>query len=229
MVTKQLQQALESEIARCVSRARDLVLCEFSEPSFRLDLRGRIAGLALLKEHCIRLNIDMLLRYGNRFIDQVVAHELAHLLAFRRFGSSIRPHGREWKWIMREVFERQASVTHDFTVKLAHKKVVWYRCSCPEPREFSLTRHRRALAGTIYTCQVCRQTLIAVATTPQLESQSTPKRLPPRSAKGRATPWEDLLLLAQGYLEHGSLQSLPQSCANTERDPSPPLQKRLPL
>jgi len=192
MLTRQLIAEVEAELARCLTRARQLVLRDFPMPEYRLDLRGRTAGLALLKEHCIRLNNAILLRHGAEYIDQVIAHEMAHLLAYRRFGASIRPHGREWRWLMRDVFERKPEVTHAFHARLAHRRVFWYGCDCDEAREFSLTRHRRALNGTRYICRVCKQGMRFQGGQPTDSEQ--PKGI------GGAVHWDDLLKLAHSYL-----------------------------
>jgi SprT protein len=53
------------------------------------DYRHRIGG----KNHRISVNGNL-----NRFAFLItLLHELAHLLAFEKFGNRISPHGREWK------------------------------------------------------------------------------------------------------------------------------------
>ena len=151
--------AVEAELSRCLERTHQMVCNSVPRPEYRLDLRGKIAGLALLREHCMRLNNSMLLEHGIAFVHQVVAHEMAHLVAYRRFGSRIKPHGAEWQWLMRDVFEREPNVTHNFAARLAHRRVFWYHCKCDAPSEFSLTRHRRARAGTRYICRICKESL----------------------------------------------------------------------
>ncbi len=37
-------------------------------------------------------------------------HELAHLVAFVRFGNRIAPHGREWKWVYGEILQHFLSL-----------------------------------------------------------------------------------------------------------------------
>ncbi len=57
-------------------------------------------GLAMPTKNIIRLNA----RLGDdlhALLEEVVTHEYAHLLAHKRHGRRIRPHGREWQALMR--------------------------------------------------------------------------------------------------------------------------------
>ncbi|WP_010230547.1 SprT-like domain-containing protein [Gillisia marina] len=61
------------------------------------DYRRRPNGV-----HQITINAN-LNKY--RFLITLV-HEIAHLLAFERFGSAIKPHGREWKFTFQQMMLR---------------------------------------------------------------------------------------------------------------------------
>lgn len=50
------------------------------------------------------------------FIDEVVPHELAHLLVWKHFGR-VAPHGKEWKWMMEAVLGVPARRTHQFELE----------------------------------------------------------------------------------------------------------------
>ncbi len=49
--------------------------------------------------------LPLLLENSEAFIEEVVPHELAHLLVWKHFGR-IAPHGKEWKWMMESVLAR---------------------------------------------------------------------------------------------------------------------------
>ena len=51
------------------------------EPSVMYDLRGLAAGQASYTENKIRLNRELLEKYGADFICQTVPHEFSHLVA----------------------------------------------------------------------------------------------------------------------------------------------------
>ena len=88
--------------ARKLQLARRHFAVEFPEPSIVYQQRGTSAGTAWLQSWEIRLNPVLLLENQQPFIDEVVPHELAHLLVFRQFGR-VAPHGREWRWMMESV------------------------------------------------------------------------------------------------------------------------------
>jgi len=46
----------------------------------------------------IDLSHDLLLEHGERFINWVVPHELAHLVAYTKYDDN--GHGNGWKWVM---------------------------------------------------------------------------------------------------------------------------------
>ena len=43
----------------------------------------------------------------------VLTHELAHLIAFEKYGYRISPHGNEWKYTFREMLHESMEVYHD--------------------------------------------------------------------------------------------------------------------
>ena len=98
--------ALQQAVMRCLREklqlARRHFAVEFPEPSIVYQQRGTSAGTAWLQSWEIRLNPVLLLENQQPFIDEVVPHELAHLLVFRQFGR-VAPHGREWRWMMESV------------------------------------------------------------------------------------------------------------------------------
>ncbi len=73
----------------------------YAEPTLVYQQRGTSAGTAA-GENEIRLNPVLLLENQREFIDEVVPHELAHLLVWQHFGR-VAPHGKEWKWMMESV------------------------------------------------------------------------------------------------------------------------------
>lgn len=58
----------------------------FPEPAVNYKQRGTTAGSAYLKEWEIRLNATLLIENTEKFIDEVIPHELAHLLVYHVFG-----------------------------------------------------------------------------------------------------------------------------------------------
>lgn len=73
----------------------------FELPSIHWDLSGLCAGRAVWPDNRIRLNPILLCENAEDFIRETVPHEIAHLLNRAMNGNGVKPHGREWKAIMR--------------------------------------------------------------------------------------------------------------------------------
>lgn len=69
-------------------------------PVIKFDLRGTTAGRAWYPKHVIQFNLILLDENPEHFVTQVVGHEVAHLAAFVKHGSGIKPHGSEWARVM---------------------------------------------------------------------------------------------------------------------------------
>ncbi|MCY4177283.1 MAG: SprT-like domain-containing protein, partial [Endozoicomonadaceae bacterium] len=90
------------------------------------------------------------------YLKQIVAHEVAHLVAFHMYGKCIRPHGKEWTAIMTEIFKLPAIRCHNYDLSSTGRYPYVYTCSCTNKNNFfSVVRHRRACKGTIYICRSC--------------------------------------------------------------------------
>ena len=70
---------------------------DFNLPTISFKLKGRRAGYASYTRNKVALNNEMLHANGDAFINDTPGHEAAHLIAYHVYGTSIRPHGIEWK------------------------------------------------------------------------------------------------------------------------------------
>ncbi|KAA0017515.1 metallopeptidase [Salinicola corii] len=164
--------ALERRLLRQAEAAWQLareVHPALPRPRIWFDLRGRSAGQAHYQRGGLRFNRTLL--QGNRqaFIDEIVPHEMAHWLVFHlEEGARARPHGREWKTVMRNLYGLAPVVTHRFDVARASPAPYLYRCRCETLHRFTGRRHSQALKGTRYRCRHCRAPLsFAHRETPQ--------------------------------------------------------------
>jgi SprT protein len=132
-------------------------------PRIAFDLRGQAAGqfrVAAAGEPTIRYNRVLLARHETQFLAETVPHEVAHYLAYLRFGHGVRPHGPEWQQIMQGL-GADPRRCHDFDVTgLATRRIRRHRyhCRCGE-HELSSIRHHRVLRGASYICRRCGQPL----------------------------------------------------------------------
>lgn len=156
-----LQQQVMRTLREKLALAEHKLEQSFSEPTVNYKQRGTTAGSAYLKEWEIRLNPSLLIENTEQFIDEVVPHELAHLLVFHVFGrKGIAPHGKEWKWMMQHVLEVTAKRTHNFAVTTVKSKTFRYRCACEMTHELTIRRHNKVLRGeNQYLCRKCGEVL----------------------------------------------------------------------
>ncbi|PHM31051.1 SprT family zinc-dependent metalloprotease [Xenorhabdus innexi] len=148
-----LQQAVMRTLRQKMMQASEFLEQTFPEPCVTYRQRGTIAGSARLQDWEIRLNPILLIENEQSFIDEVIPHELAHLLVYHQFGK-VAPHGKEWRYIMETVFKVSANRTHQFSVQSVCSKMFIYCCHCQQ-HELSVRQHNKVLKGK--SCYVCRQ------------------------------------------------------------------------
>lgn len=123
----------------------------------RLDLRGSAAGqLRRYRDGrlVIRYNLAMAQRQPEDFVAETVPHEVAHVVTAVCHGQ-VRPHGPEWRAVMRWFGVDQPRRCHDFAAPAGRRQRRWaYRCGCRE-HQLSTTRHNRAQRGLDYRCRCC--------------------------------------------------------------------------
>lgn len=129
------------------------------KPTVCFNQRGKIAGSARLQVNQIRLNPTLLTDNPDRFCQEVIPHELAHLIVYQLYGRA-RPHGKEWKSVMESVFKLPAQTRHDMDVSKVSGKTFSYRCQCG-PVVLSVRRHNKVLRGQQYQCRACKKSLQA--------------------------------------------------------------------
>ncbi len=150
------------------------VACGINSPSLTRSLSVTTrteTGLSTAR-HCRRYGVACRLRNSPQpgavagkpasFIDEVVPHELAHLLVWKEFGR-VAPHGKEWKWMMESVLGVPARRTHQFELESVRRNTFPYRCKCQQ-HQLTLRRHNRVVRGeAIYRCVRCGEPLMAEA------------------------------------------------------------------
>lgn len=160
-----LEQQVQLRLQECVARAAMMLGREIAMPTLDFSQRGKIAGSARLQHHQIRLNPVLLADNLSCFLQEVIPHELCHLLVFQLYGRGsrfrpVRPHGPEWKGLMQSLFGLPGKATHRMDVSKVQGRQFVYRCGCG-PVSLSIRRHNKVLRGTHYRCRTCRQVLQA--------------------------------------------------------------------
>lgn len=153
-----VQQAVMNSLRHHLQLASARLERTFPEPALLYQQRGTSAGTAWLEKWQIRLNPQLLLENQQAFVEEVVPHELAHLLVWQVFGR-VAPHGKEWKWMMQEVFGVSPRRTHSFALTSLAAKTFPYYCRCQQ-HQLTVRRHNRVLRGeSRYHCRLCQSEL----------------------------------------------------------------------
>ncbi|PVX42970.1 SprT protein [Pasteurella langaaensis DSM 22999] len=158
---RQLKMQVQRRLTACLQKTEQFFDRTFSMPSVSYDIRGVKAGVAYLQQNSIKFNRTLLLENPEDFIRQVVPHELAHLVVYQVFGR-VKPHGKEWKAVMEQIFQLPAETCHQFDVESVLGTTFLYRCHCQQ-YQLSVRRHNRIQReNAVYLCRKCKTKLVAV-------------------------------------------------------------------
>ncbi|QDJ13298.1 SprT family protein [Mergibacter septicus] len=155
---RHLKRQVQQRLKTCLKIAEQYFQRDFLLPQVSYQVRGLKAGVAYLQQWQIRLNPLLLLENPTDFIQQVVPHELAHLIVYACYGN-VRPHGKEWKFVMEQLFHLKSDVYHQFDITNVQGKTFAYSCHC-QTHYLSLRRHNRVIRQqAIYHCKQCNSQL----------------------------------------------------------------------
>ncbi|MBW8190509.1 SprT family zinc-dependent metalloprotease [Neiella marina] len=151
------QAPLHSKMAQLLTRASESFEFEFKTPDLVFDQRGTSAGSARLQSQILRLNPVLLVAQPEVFVEQILPHELAHLLVHQLYGK-VAPHGPQWQHMMTAVFDVVAERTHQLDVSDLQGQQFLYRCGCQQ-HALTIRRHNKVLRGASYRCRLCGDAL----------------------------------------------------------------------
>lgn len=152
-----LKMQVQRQLKRDLDTANRYFQKEFIAPTVSYAVRGTKAGVAYLQQNEIRFNPTLLSENGIAFIQQVVPHELAHILVYQHFGR-VQPHGKEWKMMMETVLGVPAETYHCFDTRSVAQSFP-YACAC-QTHQLSLRRHNAIQAAKrSYICKKCKSVL----------------------------------------------------------------------
>lgn len=154
----ELDYLAKKALSRHLSTVCQFFNSAFPMPNISFQLRGKAAGKAYLTLWEIRLNPVLFYENRETYLNEVIPHELAHLIAFKIYGR-VKPHGKEWQSIMREVFSLPAKTTHTLPLDSVQGTTFEYQCACSR-YPLTIRRHNKIKKGiSEYRCRNCQQPL----------------------------------------------------------------------
>lgn len=118
LLTPELRKRVTDKVKACFKIAQKKYGVEFEMPEIRYDIKSWCGGLAYHQRWLLRFNLILLVENEDHYIENVVPHEVAHLVN-RRVNTPapgkkrLMPHGAEWKGVM-ELFKVVPHVKHTY-------------------------------------------------------------------------------------------------------------------
>lgn len=158
-LTPELESFVRTRVAYYVSEARRIFpkMVKFPDPTVGFFYVGCHAGLAYTDISRITFNVGLLTENKDTF-DQIIGHEVAHIVAFDLYKE--RGHGAGWKHVMRS-FNLTPDRCHDYdTVSVASNRSIKYEysCGCKDvTHRVGAIIHTKIQDGQERTCRKCKQ------------------------------------------------------------------------
>ncbi|SIO42254.1 SprT family zinc-dependent metalloprotease [Salinivibrio sp. ES.052] len=158
-VSDTLIKTVTHRVNGCIDTANRALGTQLEYPHIGFTLRGRSAGTAHPTQWRVRFNPVLLQQAPDAFFEEVIPHEVCHLVTFALHGR-VKPHGSEWRHLMIHVFSVPANTTHQLDITAVQGTTFDYHCDCG-PVALTIRRHNKIQRGqAIYHCKRCRQTLV---------------------------------------------------------------------
>ena len=126
-------------------------------PTVSFDLRGRTAGQAYTTKNHVRLNAVLLTENAQEFIEQIVGHEVAHLVDRYQNGNATDPHGPKWQAIM-VAFGLLPAPRHSLDVTNSAVGEP-FSCGCSGKKHIMSPRSIKTALRGGYSCNSCNTIL----------------------------------------------------------------------
>jgi SprT protein len=157
---KDLISRVENQVLETFEQAQRIFGRTFDIPTLSYSINsGGKAGYAQYRQWHIAINDKYLVAHPDTVINEVVPHEVAHLLTFNLFPRFRQHHGPEWKSVMRRLGLPPARC-HRMQLVEAHPHT--YVCNCRKHFVSDLI-HRRMMVQPRW-CRKCRSTVVFLNT-----------------------------------------------------------------
>lgn len=145
-----MQDTILQKVEECFIIAEKFFKREFERPTKIIFKRnGTKAGTCSVSfDQSIRelmFQLD-LAEHNKETYHETVVHEMAHYIQRMVFGSFVKSHGKEWKYVMKKVFNAEPIRCHNYDVSVTKTKrqnTYEYTCDCSRIIRVKTTSHNR--------------------------------------------------------------------------------------
>ena len=161
-----MKQKIMVAVNEAMEKARAFFNVDFPPPEVEFTKRGTTAGTATYAEHSVNFNLPVAEENPDEFLRVIVPHEIAHLISHKMYGTAGHGHGKNWAYVMNNVYGLPADRCHKFKVQhLKTRKIRrdWvYECFC-STHTLSTVKHNKVQNGkTNYKCKKCASRLVFI-------------------------------------------------------------------
>ncbi|HFD87981.1 MAG TPA: hypothetical protein ENJ35_09940 [Gammaproteobacteria bacterium] len=155
---------IRKKTTECITKANKHYKLKLQPLDIHFDVHGTSWGYFVRKNgHCLlRYNPTLFARHFREGLEDTIPHEVAHYVVDQRFQRRRKPHGVEWREVMRLFGIENPRATHQTPLDgldIRRQRRYVYYCGCGETR-LSATRHNRIVyKGARYFCRKCKQPL----------------------------------------------------------------------
>jgi len=154
-----VENQLLTRFNECYKEVEAAIGLKLEKIPVRFDLKGTAGGYFCVKYGVMffRINLELAKANLEEYLNQVVPHEFCHYIVRLRHPQRPRPHGHEWKFYMRTIFNLTPDRCHKMDVSACSRRQARdykYSCGC---QTFNLTklRHQKIMNGRRYFCKRC--------------------------------------------------------------------------
>lgn len=158
VISQHDKDEVEQRVIALFSLAESHFKTPMQRPAISWRKSGKNAGTANLTVNKINFNPVLFTHNRQAYFDEVIPHEVSHVVVYQIYGR-VSPHGKQWQWVMHNLFGAPARTTHNFDLAPLGLKQYVYQCQCGE-MNLSVRRHNKVVRQKQqYLCRGCRAVL----------------------------------------------------------------------
>lgn len=163
-----MKDKILNKVEECFQIAEKFYGRTFERPhNIIFKTSGTTGGTSNFRKKELMFQLDFAI-HNQDYVDVVVPHEVAHYVqravyGYFSGGRKVMPHGREWKYVMRYVYNLNPERCHSYDTSVTNTKkqtTHLYGCGCGKEFNLSTTMHNKILKGSKRICKSCRGSIV---------------------------------------------------------------------